>query len=115
MLASFYIANHDNLITWVLLHAPPISYTEKNAVYRNTPGEQYFHVSMVTILFPRKQEYIAPLGRTVTLHFLQCSLSLPFLIAFALDLIITHAMYVCSKVSINKVIRCVRNTDSSKK
>ena len=23
-------------------------YTVKNVVYRNTPGEQYFHVSMVT-------------------------------------------------------------------
>ena len=25
-----------------------IRYTEKNVVYRNAPGEQYFHVSMVT-------------------------------------------------------------------
>ena len=26
-------------------------YTVKNAVYRNTPGEQYFHVSMVTCVY----------------------------------------------------------------
>ena len=41
------------------------SYTVKNVVYRNTPGEQYFPVSMVTVL-PWKQENIAPLGCSVT-------------------------------------------------